>query len=112
VPEQFSKAVSKQLFELAAAAHEEALRRALVELDTHFERWRRNEIDSFELEARIHEFHQGASREIFNQFGIDRVADRPRKVAYGVAAGLIDESVLPPEIRPCVEKWLATYREL
>lgn len=108
----YPKELRKQMLELAGIVHEEILRRALIELDRSFEQWRRNEIDSFELEARIHEFHQGSSRRIFDQFGRDRVAERPWKIAVGVAEGIIDISAVPPEIRAEVQRLVNSYKAI
>lgn len=110
MPDQIPKAVRKQLGALAGAVYEAAMRQALKELDVHFDRWRRNEIDSFELARRIHEFHDGTNRELYDQFSSARAADQKAMVAYGVFAGLIEESAVSAEVQPYIERWLAFYR--
>jgi len=63
-----SKSIRKKLRELAGLAHERELSRALETLDSHFIRWRRQEIDCFELNDRIHSFHQKTSRELWETY--------------------------------------------
>ena len=51
---QYAKTIRKKLRELAGLAHERELRKAMETLDGHFTQWRRQEIDCFELNDRIH----------------------------------------------------------
>ena len=46
---QHAKPIRKKLRDLAGFAHERELNRALEMLDSHFARWRLQEIDCFEL---------------------------------------------------------------
>ncbi|MFH1581576.1 MAG: hypothetical protein ABIC39_05825 [Pseudomonadota bacterium] len=46
---QYEKPIRKKLRELAGLAHERELSRAIGTLGSHFTQWRRQEIDSFEL---------------------------------------------------------------
>ena len=64
----YSKPTRKKLRELAGLAHERELSRALETLDSHFTRWRQQEIDCFELNDRIHSFHQKTSRELWKTY--------------------------------------------
>ncbi len=59
----YSKLIRKKLRELAGLAHERELSMAMETLDKHFAQWRRQEIDCFELNDRIHRFHQNTSSE-------------------------------------------------
>lgn len=65
---QYEKLIRKKLRELAGLAYERELSSALETLDCHFTRWRRQEIDCFELNDRIHSFHQKTSREIWKTY--------------------------------------------
>ena len=64
----YSKLIRKKLRELAGLAYERELSRALEMLDSHFARWRRQEIDCFKLNDRIHSFHQKTSRELWKTY--------------------------------------------
>ena len=63
-----AKSIRKKLQELAGLAHERELSSALETLDSHFTQWRRQEIDCFELNDRIHSFHQKTSRDLWKTF--------------------------------------------
>ncbi|MBU4389122.1 MAG: hypothetical protein KKB23_06245 [Proteobacteria bacterium] len=65
---QHAKSIRKKLRELAGLAHERELSSVLETLDSHFIRWRRQEIDCFELNDRIHSFHQKTSRELWETY--------------------------------------------
>ena len=58
----YSKPTRKKLRELAVLAHERELSRALETLDSHFARWRQQEIDCFELNDRIPSVSQPRTR--------------------------------------------------
>jgi hypothetical protein len=65
---EYAKSIRKKLRELAGLAHERELTRALETLDSHFAQWRRQEIDCFELNDRIHSFHQKTSCELWETY--------------------------------------------
>lgn len=104
--------VKKKLAELVTAAHETALRRELAKLDEHFERWRRSEIDSFDLSERIHQFHEGPAREIYKEFTYTRSADLPMLAARAIQSGVLPKHAVPDDVVPYLERLLAFYREL
>ena len=108
---EIPKPVRKQLNALVSAAHEEAMRRALAGLAADFDRWRRGEIDPFELADRIHKFHDGSSREIYNRFALRKTSDLPLLAAYSLMQGLIGEKDIPPEVLPHIAGWLKFYRD-
>ena len=62
---KYAKSIRKKLRELAGLAHERELSSALETLDSHFAQWRRQGIDCFELNDRIHSFHQNTSGELW-----------------------------------------------
>jgi hypothetical protein len=64
----YSKLIRKKLRELAGIAHKRELNRALGTLDSHFTQWRLQEIDCFELNDRIHRFHQNTSSELWKTY--------------------------------------------
>ena len=64
----FSKSERKKLRELAGIAYERYLTNALSELRSHFDAMDRGDISPFDLSQRIHEFHQGPSRDLYVMF--------------------------------------------
>ena len=53
---------------MAEIAYERELTIASDALLHEFHRWKNKEIDVFELNDRIHEFHHGISRELYNRY--------------------------------------------
>jgi hypothetical protein len=65
---QYPKAVRKELNTLASIAYERELDDALGDLYESFTKWKAKQIDGFELNQLIHEFHQIKSRELWNMY--------------------------------------------
>ena len=65
---QYPKAVRKELNTLASTAYERELDSALEVLYESFNKWKAKQIDGFELNQLIHEFHQKKSRELWNMY--------------------------------------------
>ena len=63
---QYPKAVRKELNTLASTAYERELDDALGDLYKSFTKWKARQIDCFELNQLIHEFHRKKSRELWN----------------------------------------------
>ena len=53
---------------MAGIAYEREQATASDALLQEFQRWKNKEIDVFELNDRIHEFHHGISRELYNRY--------------------------------------------
>jgi hypothetical protein len=63
-----TKSQRKRIRQLAAEAYARELAAALSALHDEFERWKRDEISVFELSDRVHRFHNGVSRELYNRY--------------------------------------------
>ena len=74
---------------MAAVAHERELSVALEKLQSKFESWKKDEIDCFELNQEIHEFHNGESRDLYKFYAM---GEPYQAVAYAIANGIITES--------------------
>jgi len=109
----WSKKQRRELRELQGLAWERELEEALRSLRKDFEHWDGGEITVFELSDRIHKFHDGRSRELFNMYS-GSLGDW--WVGHTIAKGVIDESelsddlhdVFKDEIARCRERWQAT----
>lgn len=62
---RYPKSVRKELRSLASAAYERELDSTLENLYLSFDKWKNKQIDGFELNQLIHEFHQKQSRELW-----------------------------------------------
>jgi hypothetical protein len=78
----------------------------LQDLELDFNRWRKREILSSELIDRIHEFHQGASRDLWSLY---RGIREPEIVARGLALGFLPESSVSTELLAKLEPLRAAF---
>jgi hypothetical protein len=101
--------IKRLLREYAGRAHEEELRRELQPIAAGFDEWRRGSVDTWELCDRIHEFHNGAARRLFNLY-TDR--DPTTAVAHAIHTGVIPRDQVPEELLEHLENALALYRHL
>ena len=92
---QTPKRLRREMRQLATKAEEAELRAALHPLANDFKRWESGTIDSFDLKALIHDFHQGAGREIYLRYD---TPDPAPMVAHAIAQGILDPSAISPEI--------------
>ncbi len=65
---QYPKSVRRELRSLATIAYERELDSTIEDLYLSFEKWKNKEMDCFELNQLIHEFHQKKSRELWNMY--------------------------------------------
>jgi hypothetical protein len=93
--DEVPKRIRRAIRELAGAAYERELGRALSELRGQFTRWERGEITPFDLEEAIHRFHQGPARELYTRYtsGMLNLA-----VAHAIVTGLLDRATIDPEV--------------
>lgn len=105
----WTKKQRRELRELQGLAWERELSAALEGLQEDFRSWRDGDISPFELNDRIHRFHNGRSRELFNAYSgsLDMFF-----LEFVVARGVIEESevsedllnVHRPHIDGCLER--------
>jgi hypothetical protein len=103
-----TKATKRKLRQLAGEAYRRELGAELSKLEAEFARWRRGEIDPFELSDRIHRFHDGASRELYVLY--NRLHPS-QSAARAVALQILQEAELPSELLEALEHPLHFYRE-
>lgn len=98
-----TQSLKRLLRENARRAYEEELRRALSLLADDFDGWRAGKLDSGELSARVHAFHQGPAREIWSRYH----TDHPEfAVAYAIRAGILAPEDVPPEVMQALRPML------
>jgi len=91
----YSKKTKKEIRRLAGLAHERELEKALSDLNLKFKQWENKELDSFELDNEIHQFHNKISREIFKKYNSYNMKDH--FVAIAITNGIIDKDEVAPE---------------
>ena len=90
-----SKRIKRLVREYAAIAHDRELGKALRDLDVQFGRWRNGEIGAVELNDVIHQFHDGASREVWRKYATNRLEPA---LGFAVAAAILHKEELPAEL--------------
>ena len=90
---EYTKSIRKELQALNGLAYERYLDQALTELQKQFFSWESKEINAFDLNEAIHQFHNGKSRELYNYFGGSRDMN-----AIRVARAIIEEMLTESEI--------------
>jgi hypothetical protein len=100
------KAIKRLVREWAGIAHDRDLRQALGELHIQFGRWERGEISSFELNDLVHQFHDGASREIWKRYATNHLEPA---VASAVAAGVLRKEELPQGLLQSIAALIEFY---
>ncbi len=93
----YTKAQKRELRKMIAELYEIDLSKALEALYSHFQSWKRGEIDAFELNEEIHKHHNGISREQYKYYVMG--SEESWIVAGGLLDGRIREEDLPPAIR-------------
>ena len=92
----FTKSQRKEIRRLGGIAYQRDLELATGKLENEFVRWRKGEIDVFELNQRIHDFHDGPSRDLYKFYVL---GEFHWGVASGLASGILDESEVDADIR-------------
>lgn len=103
----YNKPTRKRLRELAAVAHERELAGALRKLHEQFGEWQAQKIDVFELNDRIHQFHQKTAREIWKMY--DYAGNEDMLVSRALKLGLLTKDEvgedLVEQIGPMIGFW-------
>ena len=105
---QIPKTSRKQLRELAQIAYEREMTHHLNELAEKFEKWKKNEITSSDLNELVHNFHNGTSKQlycIYNYLDVDGV------VARAIAFGFLSEKEVPGELISLIQNMITFYKE-
>lgn len=80
---------------MRAIAHERELSRALQDLRAEFDRWQNGEITAGDLNDKIHEFHNGTSRELWVKYNRSNPS---LGLAMAIASGIITKDEVPSEL--------------
>jgi len=90
-----SKKLKAALRECTRLAWEAEMRGALLPLALMFDEWKSEKLSTSDLNQAIHEYHNGAAREIWRRFATD---DPTMPLAYAVASGVLPKDSLPAEV--------------
>jgi hypothetical protein len=104
----YPKDIKKLIRKYSSIAYEEELRQALMSLSKSFDDWKKKDIDSYDLSDRIHEFHDGISRELFKMY------NSPMKeigLCRAIANNVIDRRTIPEILLKALERKIEFYEQ-
>ena len=94
----------KSLRRLGGVAYERELRKELMKLHDRFHDWLKDRVDAFALSDAIHEFHDGAARDLYVFY---TRAKPEMQVARAVAHAVLSRDEVPvpilEELTPLIE---------
>ena len=105
-----TKSQRRELARLNGLAHERELGNAVGELQKEIERWNRKEMDVFELNEKIHEFHHGISRDLYKHYEIHG-RDTAMVVAGAIVRGILKESEVRADLLEVLQSSLDLCRQ-
>ena len=102
------KKLKAVLREHAARAWEAEMSAALGALSAKFDEWNAGAMSTADLDAAIHEYHNGIARDIWKRFSTN---DPVIPLAHAVATGVLPKDSLPPEVVERIESMVALFEE-
>ena len=105
---QFTKKERNELRALTQEAYARELDLALRDLDSAFSDWRQKHISGFQLSDFIHEFHQGAARDLYSDY---TRLDPGFLVARALARHLLEPHEVPEPLQTELRDLVAYCRE-
>ena len=104
-----TKAERARLRTLAQEAWESELRDALNELFEDFGKWADDGMSAFDLSDRIHEFHNGVSRELYGRY---TTLSPEIVVSRAVALKIVREDALGETLLEKLTQRIESFREM
>lgn len=104
----FTKAQKREIRRLAGLAYKREMSSAAAALEEDFKRWRRGELDVFELNEQIHKHHDGISRELYKQYAM---GDPGCAVALAVRRGFLTDKDVPADIMSSIGGMVEFFKE-
>ena len=92
---QPTKQIKKLIRQYGAIAHERELSQELRDLHSEFERWQKGEISAGDLNDKIHDYHDGPSRNMWVKYG---TSNPQAGLAAAIASGLIAKDEVPSQL--------------
>ena len=109
VPAKLTKSERALLRTLTGEAWETELGEELEKLFEDFTKWLDHGMSALDLSDKIHEFHNGRSRDLYNIYtGVDPAMI----VARAIAMGFVDEKSLNNELRSKLAEQIEEFRRL
>lgn len=101
-----TKSQKRHLRQLANTAYERELSVVMDQLFGAFQQWKKNEIDVWEVNEQIHQYHNGKARELFNRY---QYPTNDLLVARALFEGIITREEVPEDCRAIIEPYLDAF---
>lgn len=106
--DKLNRIQKKHVREIARVAYERELAAALDKLHASFQDWKQGRITPFELDVKIHQHHDGVSREFYNRYATDKP---DMVVLHALNEGVLKIEELNEDCRSFYQEWLERFRE-
>jgi hypothetical protein len=108
--DELSKKQKKHIREMAGVAYEREMTSALDKLLETFQKWKKGELNPFDVNEAIHEFHNGISRDLYKQYAIG--GDQPdMAVVIALAHGVLKIEELNEGCRAFYQERVKSFLE-
>ncbi len=94
--DELTKKQKKHIREMAGVAYGRELAAALDKLLASFQKWKQGGMGPFDLDERIHEYHNGTARELYKQYA---TGDPDMAVMLALAGGILKIEELNEDCR-------------
>ena len=95
--DELTKKQKKHIREMAGVAYERALAAALDALLADFQKWKQGGMTPFDLDEKIHQYHNGTARELYNQYA---TGHPDLAIIFALAKGTLKSEELNEDCRP------------
>ena len=102
------KNIRRKLKELSLKSYEIELRMHLGKLYNHFKDWDNHKLKSGELSDLIHEFHHGASRDMYNFYN---TVDPEMAVGRAIVFKYISEEEISEDVYPYISNSIVYFKK-
>lgn len=96
-----SKHICRLLSEWAGKSYDAELSAELKTLAGDFNDWKNGKMTCFDLSEKIHEFHDGANRQLYIRYVMHKQPEI--NIASAIVEGLIRKESVPPELLKYLE---------
>lgn len=103
-----SKSQKKHLRQIAGQCYEKEMSIALNALYDNFKKWETSEISLWELNDKIHEYHNQTARDLWKNY--EQMNDPGLSVAFALANGIIDIDLVNEDCREMLERKIDAFQ--
>jgi hypothetical protein len=105
---ELTKSLKRKLREQSMVAHEEELRRILLQLSGSFDEWKQGKVSGDEMVERVHIWHDGPARELWKKYNY---GDAQSNVAHAIVTGVVDVKKVDPQLVEFLQPIMEMFQE-